>query len=49
MGKEVGIFWNWATAHLLTFMVGLGTVLVPVVVSFTLLLCYNECALRLKV
>ena len=32
---------NWATAHFLTFVVSLGTVIVPVGVSFSLLMCYN--------
>ena len=30
-------------------MVGLGTVMAPVGVSFSLLMCYNEHILRLKV
>ena len=32
---------NWATAYFLTFVVSLGTVMVPVGVSFGLLMCYN--------
>ena len=39
---------NWATAHFLVFMVSLGTVMAPVGVSFSLLMCYNEHILRLK-
>ena len=38
----MGISRNWATAHFLTFIVGLGTLMVPVGVSFSLLMCYNE-------
>ena len=34
--------------HFLTFMVGLGTVMAPLGVSFSTLY-YNECILRLKV
>ena len=50
LGEEVGICWNWATARLLTFVAGLGTVRVSLwFVSFGLLLCYNERALGLKV
>ena len=45
----MGISQNWATIHFLTFMIGLGTVTVPMGVSFSLLMCYNECILRLKV
>ena len=45
----MGISQNWATVHFLTFMIGLGTVMVPMGVSFSLLMCYNECILRLKV
>ena len=32
-----------------TFMVNFETVIVPVGVSFSLLMCYNECMLKLKV
>ena len=46
---RVGISRNWATAHCLTFRVSLGTVMVSVGVSFSLLMCYNERILRLKV
>ena len=35
--------------HFLTFMMGLGTVKVPVDVSFSLLMCYREHILRLKI
>ena len=31
-GKGMGISRNWATAHFLTFMVSLGTVMAPVCV-----------------
>ena len=48
LGK-VRISRNWATAHFLNFMVCLGTVMMPMGVSFSLLMCYNECILRLKV
>ena len=48
-GERVGISRNWATAHFLIFMVGLGTVMEPVGVSFNLLMCYNVRILRLKV
>ena len=34
---------------LLTFVVGLTTVMAPVAVSCSTLLCYNELTLRLKV
>ena len=46
-GEGVGIAGNWATAHSLTFMVGLGTLTEPVSVSFSLLVCYKEHTLRL--
>ena len=48
-GEGVEISRNWAPAHFLTLMVGLGTVMTPVGVSFSLLMCYNERILRLKV
>ena len=35
--------------HLPLSMVGLGTTLVTLGVSFSLLMCYNECILRIKV
>ena len=38
--EGVGISRNWATAHFLTLMVSLGTVMAPVGVSFSLLMCY---------
>ena len=44
-----GISRYWATAHFLILMVGLGTVMAPVGVSFSLLMCYNELITRLKV
>ena len=47
--EGVGISRNWATAHFLILMVGLGTVMAPVGVSFSLLMCYSEHILRLKV
>ena len=49
LGKGVEIPRNWVNAHFLTFMVGLGTVMAPVGVSFRLLMCCNEHILRLKV
>ena len=45
--KGVGISRNWATAHFLILMVCLGTVMPPVGVSFSLLMCYSERILRL--
>ena len=47
--EGVGISKNWATTYYLTFYGGLGTVMTPVGVSFSILMCYNECILRLKV
>ena len=44
----MGISRNWATAHFVTFMVGLGTVMVPVGVLFSMMY-YSEHILRLKV
>ena len=48
MGGVFQLFWgrggnfgDWATVHFLTFMVGLGTVMVLVGVSFSMLICYN--------
>ena len=56
MGRVFQLFWegagisrNWATTHFLIFMVSLGTVMVPVGMSFSLLMCYSERILRLKV
>ena len=48
-GEGVGISRIWPTTHFLIFIVGLGTVMVPMSPSFSLLVCYNECMLRLKV
>ena len=48
-GEGAGISRNWATPHFLILMVGLGSVMVPVGVSLTLMMCYSECILRLKV
>ena len=45
----VGLSRNWATAHVLTFMVGLGTVMAPVGVSLRRLIYYNKYIMRLKV
>ena len=39
--EEAGISRNWATAHSL-IKVGPGTVMVPVGVSFSVLMCYSE-------
>ena len=41
-----GISRNWATAHLLIFNGPLGTVMVLVGMSLSLLMCYNEHLLR---
>ena len=49
LGEGAEISRNWATTSFLTFMVGLGTVMVPVGVSFSMLMYYNERILRLKV
>ena len=48
MGEGVRISRSWATAHFLTFLVGLGTVLVPVGVLLNLPMCCNENIRRLK-
>ena len=48
-GGRDGTSRNWATAHLLTFAISFRTVLVPAAVAFSLLMCYNEGILRLKV
>ena len=55
MGGVFQLFWrkggisrNQAAAHSLTFMIGLETVIAPEDVSFSLLICYNECILRLQ-
>ena len=45
----MGMSRNCVTTHFLMFMVGPGSVMVPVGVSFSLLVCYNEHMLRLKV
>ena len=47
--EGTGISRNWATAHFLILMVSVGTVMGPVGVSFSLLMCYSEHILRLKV
>ena len=47
--EGAGISRNWATAHFLILMVDLGTVMAPVDVLFSLLMCYGEHILRLKV
>ena len=56
MGGVFQLFWggagisrNWATAHFLILLVGLGTAIGPVDGSFSLLMCYSERILRLKV
>ena len=46
--EGAGISRNWATAHFLILVVGLETVIAPVGVSFSLLMCYSERILRLK-
>ena len=48
-GEAVEISRNWAVDHFLTFKVCLGIVVAPLSVSFSLLMCYNECILRLRV
>ena len=48
-GGRDGTSRNWATAHLLTFTVSFGTVLVPAAVAFSLLMRYSGGILRLKV
>ena len=45
----MGISQVWATAHFLTLCGHPGDVMAPVGVSFSLLMCYNERVLRLKV
>ena len=47
--EGAGISRSWTTAHVLILMVSLGTVVVPVGVSFSLLMYYSEHLLRLKV
>ena len=49
LGAKMRISRNWATVHFLAFVVGLGTVMALVGVSFSLLMFYDECILRLKV
>ena len=46
-GREISR--NWATATFWSFMVSLGTVMVPLGVPFSLLMCYSEHILRIKV
>ena len=48
-GEGVGISKSWATNHFLNFMVGLGIARTPVDISLSLMMCYNESTLRLKV
>ena len=48
-GEAVEISRNWAVDHFLTFKVCLGIVVAPLSVSFSLLMCYNECIPRLQV
>ena len=38
----MGIFRIWTTTHFLTFIVGLGTVMAPMGMSFSLLMCYHN-------
>ena len=47
--NRLGISRNWATAHFLTFMVDLGTVMAAVSMWLSLLLCYNKSILRLNI
>ena len=47
-GEVVEISRSWATAHFLVFWWYLGTVMVPLGVLFSLLVCYNECILRIR-
>lgn len=46
---RAGDFQELGCLHFLTFVVDLGTVKAPVGMSFSLLMCYNERILRLKV
>ena len=48
-GGRSGDFQKFGHHPLLTFMVGLATVMVPVDVSFGLLICYDEHIPRLSV
>ena len=54
-GEIFQLFWgrgensrNWAIAYFLVSMVGPGTVMASMGMSFSLLICYNECILRLE-
>ena len=47
-GEGVEISRNWVTAHVWSLVVGLGTVMAPLGVSRSLLVCYSECILRVK-
>ena len=53
LGKGVEISRNWATAHFSVFMVLVGTVvshiMTCVTLSLIMVMCYNECILRLMV
>ena len=56
MGGILALFWGRGRSFqelghclLLTFVVGLRTVMAPVAVSCSMLMCYNELILRLKV
>ena len=44
--EGAGISRNWATTHFLILMVDFGTVMAPVGVSFSLLICHSERILR---
>ena len=48
-GGRCGDFQERAITHILTLVVTLGTVIAPVGVSFSLLMCYNESILKLKI
>ena len=42
LGEPLRIFVNWITTHFLAFMVGCGAVGMPVGVSYSLLMGYDE-------
>ena len=46
--EGVGTSSNWANTQFFTSVVDLRTILVPVGMSFSLLMCYNEHVLKLK-
>ena len=48
-GEGVEVSRNWATSHSLVFRVGPRTVMAPVGVSFSMLMYYNECIMKLTI